>query len=127
VGIVLTHLRAIPTKHRTALLVLALLVVAVALTRHFHLHVTDLFNVSILMLGVSFALQSLVQSLAAGVVLLLENRIKIGDSITVAGFSGVVTSRQIRTTTLRAESGGQILVPNLVLFSSIILDNGKDH
>ena len=59
-----------------------------------------------------FGAQSMVKDVITGVFILIEDQIRIGDSISIGGFSGVVERMDLRTTTLRAADGTLHIIPN---------------
>jgi len=63
-------------------------------------------------IAVGFGAQSLVKDFFTGFVLLLENQIRRGDVITVAGRTGVVESVTLRNVRLRDYDGSVHFVPN---------------
>jgi small conductance mechanosensitive channel len=63
-------------------------------------------------IAIGFGAQTLIRDLLAGVFLLLENQYDVGDSIQIAGVSGVVEAVGLRTTTLRAADGVRHVVSN---------------
>lgn len=63
-------------------------------------------------LAVGFGAQSLVKDYFTGIVLLLENQIRAGDSIEVAGKSGTVENVTLRYVRLRDTHGNVHFVPN---------------
>jgi small-conductance mechanosensitive channel len=56
--------------------------------------------------------QTLIKDWLGGLFLLLEDQIRIGDAVTINGFSGVVTEINLRTTLLRAENGAVHIISN---------------
>jgi len=63
-------------------------------------------------IAVGFGAQSLVKDFFTGFVILIENQIRQGDVITVAGRSGVVESVTLRNVRLRSYDGSVHFVPN---------------
>ncbi len=63
-------------------------------------------------LAVGFGAQSLVKDVISGFFILLENSVRVGDVVEVAGVSGVVEEVKLRTITLRDLSGNVHVVPN---------------
>jgi len=72
-------------------------------------------------LAVSLSLQGLTQDLVAGLYLLTERLFKVGDYITVRGFSGRIEFVGARTVLIRTEDGRQLVVPNTVMMSEVVL------
>jgi len=63
-------------------------------------------------LALGFGAQELVEDVISGFFLLLENQIRVGDVVEVAGDSGVVESVNLRTTVLRDGEGAVHTIPN---------------
>lgn len=63
-------------------------------------------------LAVGFGAQSLVKDLIAGFFLLLEDQIRVGDVVEIAGKSGQVETVGLRVLVLRDLSGNRIIIPN---------------
>lgn len=74
-------------------------------------------------LAVSLAMQDVLKNVFAGVYLLVERPFRLGETIQVRTFTGVVETIELRTTTLRAE-GELIYVPNAILFAEILINRG---
>jgi moderate conductance mechanosensitive channel len=66
-------------------------------------------------IAVGFGAQSLVKDYFTGVILLLENQIRIGDVIEIAGKTGTVESLTLRYVRLRDGNGYVHYVPNGVI------------
>lgn len=77
---------------------------------------------SVLGLATSLAMQDVLKNFVAGIYLLVERPFRVGETVKIRDFVGVVESIDIRTTMLLAENGDQILVPNAILFAEIILN-----
>ena len=63
-------------------------------------------------LAVGFGAQSLVKDVISGFFILLEDQIRVGDVVQVAGKSGLVEKVHLRTTILRDLAGNVHYVPN---------------
>ena len=72
-----------------------------------------------LSVGLGFGLQEIVANFFAGLIILFERRIRVGDTITVQQLTGTVSRIQIRATTVVDWDNREILVPN----KSFINDN----
>jgi small-conductance mechanosensitive channel len=68
--------------------------------------------------GVGFGLQKLAANYVSGFVILAERSMRIGDSVTVDNFSGVITEINARYTVIRSLSGRESIVPNELLITS---------
>jgi small-conductance mechanosensitive channel len=62
--------------------------------------------------GIGFGLQNAVANFVAGVVLLLEHRIHVGDSVHIGDLAGEVRAIGIRASTIRTADGAEVIVPN---------------
>jgi small-conductance mechanosensitive channel len=71
-----------------------------------------LAGAGILGLAVGFGAQTLVKDVITGFFILLENQIRVGDTVTAAGCTGVVESVNLRTTVLRDYDGTTHIIPN---------------
>ncbi len=71
-----------------------------------------LAGAGILGLAVGFGAQTLVKDVITGFFILLENQIRVGDTVTAAGCTGVVESVNLRTTVLRDTDGTTHIIPN---------------
>lgn len=63
-------------------------------------------------LAVGFGAQSLVKDVINGFFLLLENQIRVGDVVDIAGVGGLVEAVNLRTTRLRDLEGRVHIIPN---------------
>lgn len=68
--------------------------------------------VAALSLGIGFGLQEIVANFFSGLIILFEQPIRVGDTVTVGETSGVVTKIQMRATTIRDWDRRELLVPN---------------
>ena len=69
-------------------------------------------------LAIGFAFQDIFQNFLAGVLIMLRDRMKIGDSIECQGITGKVERITLRETHIRAPSNELTIVPNSVLFKN---------
>lgn len=63
-------------------------------------------------IAIGFGAQSLVKDVIGGFFILLENQVRIGDVINIAGVGGLVEAVGLRTISLRDYSGNVHIVPN---------------
>ena len=63
-------------------------------------------------LALGLGAQTLIKDWLGGLFLLLEDQIRIGDAVTINGFTGTVTEINLRTTVLRAENGAVHIIAN---------------
>jgi small-conductance mechanosensitive channel len=67
--------------------------------------------------GIGFGLQKLAANYVSGFVILAERSLRIGDTVKVDGFEGVVADIKTRYTLIRAGDGRAAVVPNEKLIS----------
>jgi small-conductance mechanosensitive channel len=75
-----------------------------------------------LSVGIGFGLQNLTSNFIAGLMLLFEQHIQVGDRITVGDTEGDVTEINIRSTTIRSLNNVAIVVPNSEFISSTVIN-----
>ena len=63
-------------------------------------------------LGIGFGLQEIFANFVAGIILLFERPVRVGDVITVDSTSGTVTRIRIRATTIRNWDQQELIIPN---------------
>src|SRR5580704_282160 len=63
-------------------------------------------------LALGLGAQTLIKDWLGGLFLLLEDQIRIGDLVTINGFTGTVNEINLRTTVLRAENGAVHIIAN---------------
>ena len=78
--------------------------------------------ISVITVGFTFVLQDLLKNNVAGIYLLVEGPFHIGDMISTDIYTGKVEDVQLRATKLRISSGEQVIVPNSMLFSGIVVN-----
>ncbi len=76
----------------------------------------------LLSVGIGFGLQNVTSNFVAGLVLLFERPIKIGDRITVGDVEGDVVEISLRATKIRTLNNISIIVPNSQFVSSNIVN-----
>lgn len=73
-----------------------------------------------LSVGIGFGLQQIVQNFVAGLIVLAERPIRVGDTIVVKGEEGKVTKISVRATELALGENSTVIVPNSDIISSIV-------
>jgi small-conductance mechanosensitive channel len=74
-------------------------------------------------LAIGLAFQDVLRNVLAGIWLLLERPFRIGDLIAVGDESGAVQTITLRTTALRTADGRLAILPNLTVFSGVIVNS----
>jgi small-conductance mechanosensitive channel len=82
-----------------------------------------------LSVGIGLGLQSIVNNLVSGIILIFERPFQVGDFIEVAGKSGRVQDIGIRSSKLTSVTGSEIIVPNGDLLSGHVINwtRTNDH
>jgi potassium efflux system protein len=78
--------------------------------------------VAALSIGIGFGLQEIVANFTSGLIILFEQPIRIGDTVTVGDVSGKVTKIHIRATTIRDFDRRELLVPNKEFITTQLLN-----
>ncbi len=73
-------------------------------------------------IGVGLGLQHLVASFIAGVILILERPIRVGDAIEVGNMTGTVTRIGLRSSTIQIPTGSEVICPNSNLISKELIN-----
>lgn len=73
-------------------------------------------------LGIGFGLQEIFANFVAGIILLFERPIRLGDIVTVGDISGSVTQIKIRATTIKQFNNRELLVPNKEFITSQLVN-----
>jgi small conductance mechanosensitive channel len=73
--------------------------------------------------AIGLAFQDLFRNVLAGIWLLLEQPFRLGDTITVLDQTGAVQNITLRTTTLRTGVGELAILPNLTVFTGIVINS----
>ena len=74
-------------------------------------------------LAIGLAFQDVLRNVLAGIWLLVERPFRIGDLITISEMAGVVQNITLRTTSLRTGEGRLAILPNLTVFSGIVVNS----
>jgi len=78
--------------------------------------------VAALSVGIGFGMQEIVANFISGLIILFERPIRVGDTVTVGGVSGVVSRINIRATTITKYERQELLVPNKEFITSHLLN-----
>ena len=78
--------------------------------------------VAALSVGLGFGLQEIFANLVSGIILLFERPVRVGDTITIQGLSGVVTRINTRATTILDWDKKEIVVPNKSLITEQLVN-----
>src|SRR5262249_55019901 len=62
--------------------------------------------------GLGFGLQNIVSNFVAGLILLFERPIQVGDVVDVGSLVGAVARIGMRSSTVRTAEGAEVIVPN---------------
>ncbi len=89
------------------------LVASVTAMTELNFHIEPLLaGLGVAGLALGLGAQNVIKDLLGGLFLLLEDQLRIGDSVTINGFSGSVEEINFRTTLLRGENGAVHVIPN---------------
>jgi small-conductance mechanosensitive channel len=109
---------------RTTLAIAILVLVVLTTLSQVGVNIAPLLaGAGIVGIAIGFGSQKLVQDLITGLFLLLEDAMKVGDWVTLAGVSGSVENLSIRTIRLRAGDGSLHIIP----FSSVTMVNNTNR
>ncbi len=78
--------------------------------------------VGALTVGIGFGLQNIVNNLASGIILAFERPIQVGDAIEVGNRLGTVKNIGIRSSTIQAYDGSEVIIPNGDLISQQLVN-----
>lgn len=73
-------------------------------------------------LTIGFALQEIARNFIAGILIFLRQPFRIGESVQVAGFAGVVEEITTRDTMLRTWDGERVILPNTDVLENPIIN-----
>ncbi len=71
-----------------------------------------------LSVGLGFGMQEIFANFVSGIIILFERPVRIGDVVTIDGFSGTVSKIRIRATTIVDFDGKEVIMPNKAFITS---------
>jgi len=74
-----------------------------------------------LSLGIGFALKDIIGNFISGVIMLSQDRVKIGDLIKVGDLIGTIVSIDTRATVLQAIDGTEVVIPNQSMLNETLI------
>lgn len=74
-----------------------------------------------LSLGIGFALKDIIGSFLSSLIMLIQDRVRIGDFIQVNDIMGTIVSIDTRATILQGLDGSEIVVPNQLMLSQTLI------
>ena len=78
--------------------------------------------VAALTVGLGFGLQEIFANFVAGIIILLDRPIRVGDVVTIGDVGGWVTRMSIRTTVITKWDRSELIVPNKDLITSQVIN-----
>jgi len=72
--------------------------------------------------GIGFGLQEIVANFISGIIILFERPVRVGDTVTIGGITGIVTKIEIRATTIRNWDRQELIVPNKEFITGRLLN-----
>jgi len=83
------------------------------------------FIAGALSVGIGFGLQDVIKNLVAGIIILFERPVKVGDWVVLSGVEGTIKQINIRSTELLSFDKMSVIIPNATLISSTVTN--KTH
>ncbi len=78
--------------------------------------------VAALTVGLGFGLQEIFANFVSGLIILLERPVRVGDTVTVANVSGVVSRIRMRATTITDWKRRELVVPNKAFITNELIN-----
>lgn len=78
---------------------------------------------AVLMVGIGFGLQNITQNFIAGIIILIERPVKVGDIIRVGSISGRVIDIRVRSSIIQTRDEVSIILPNSKLISEEVISD----
>jgi small conductance mechanosensitive channel len=83
---------------------------------------TFLATLGIAGIAIGFALQDVLKNFAAGVLILLQHPYRVGESVLISGFEGIVTAITTRATEIQTNDGRLVTLPNANILNQPIIN-----
>lgn len=77
--------------------------------------------------GAGLGLQNIVSNLVAGITILFERPIKLGDWVIINGYEGIVKRISMRSTTLEVWNKSDVIIPNSSIISGSVVNKTLDN
>lgn len=74
-----------------------------------------------LSLGIGFALKDIIENFISGIIMLSQDRIRIGDLIQVGDITGTIISIDVRATILQSLDGTEVVIPNQAMINQTLI------
>ncbi|MBN2087167.1 mechanosensitive ion channel family protein [Candidatus Peregrinibacteria bacterium] len=74
-----------------------------------------------LSLGIGFALKDIIGNFISGIIMLSQDRVRIGDFIKVSDILGTIVSIDTRATILQAVDGTEVVIPNQTMLGQTVI------
>lgn len=71
--------------------------------------------------AIGFAFKDIFQNMLSGILILLSEPFRIGDTIIVNNMEGTVEDIQVRATFLRSPDGRRVVIPNATVYTSAVI------
>jgi potassium-dependent mechanosensitive channel len=78
--------------------------------------------VAAITLGIGFGLQEIVANFISGIIILFEQPIRVGDTVTVNNISGTVTKIRMRATTIVDWDRKELIIPNKTFITGDVIN-----
>ncbi len=73
-------------------------------------------------IGIGFGLQNIFSNFVSGLIILIEQPVKIGDRVDLGGLAGIVLKISARSTVIRTNDNIDVIVPNTDFVSSRVIN-----
>jgi small-conductance mechanosensitive channel len=100
----------------------------VAIMILFDIDIRHMFvSLSIVAAALAVLSKDYITNMCNGLIIMFSDRLSLGDKITVNGFSGRILDITLVNIIIENEDADVVVVPNSVVFSSIVLNKSKKH